>query len=66
MITVKELIEKLKKMPQSKEVCFFNHDNEVVYTLDNDVWNIPDEKLRGTLYKNWVEIAGKSEGGWRS
>ena len=60
MITVKELIKKLKKMPQSKEVCFFSHNDEVVYDLDNDVWNVPNEKLNGRLYRNWVEIAGKS------
>ncbi len=60
MITVKELIKKLKKMPQSKEVCFFSHNNEVVYTLDNNVWNVPNVRENGKTYQHWVEIAGRS------
>jgi len=60
MITVKELIKRLKKMPQNKEVCFFNHDDEYVYELDKGVWNIPNTNLKGVRYSNWVEIAGRS------
>jgi len=56
---VKDLIERLKKMPQSKEVYFFNHDNERLYGLDEGVWNIPNEKGQSQTYINWVEIAGK-------
>lgn len=56
-MTVKELIAKLKKMPQTKEVYFFSHDNERLYGLDNGVWNIPNEKGSPP---NWVEIAGRS------
>ena len=41
-MNVKTLIRKLKKMPQSKEVCFFSHDDEYIYKLD--------------LYKNGVGI----------
>jgi hypothetical protein len=57
-MTVKELIAKLKKMPQTKEVYFFSHDNERLYGLDNGVWNIPNEKTKGSS-PNWVEIAGR-------
>ena len=60
-IKVKDLIKKLKKMPQSKEVCFFNHNDEYIYKLDDGVWNIPDTNSKGVKYKNWVEIAGKKE-----
>ena len=45
-MTVKDLIEKLKKMPQTKEVYFFNHNNERLYSLDE-------------TYVNHVEIAGR-------
>jgi len=53
---VKDLIKRLKKMPQTKEVYFFSHDNERLYGLDEGVWNIPNEKKSTP---NWVEIAGK-------
>ena len=56
---VKDLIERLKKMPKNKEVYFFNHDNERLYGLDEGVWNIPNEKGQDETYINWVEIAGK-------
>ena len=56
---VKDLIKRLKKMPQTKEVYFFNHHNERLYSLDEGVWNIPNEKYKSQTYKNWVEIAGK-------
>ena len=56
---VKDLIKHLKKMPQTKEVYFFNHNNERLYSLDEGVWNIPNEKCKSQTYKNWVEIAGK-------
>ena len=60
-IKVKELVKILKTMPQSKEVCFFSHDDEYIYKLDEGVWNIADTNLKGVKYKNWVEIAGKKE-----
>ncbi|BCV05931.1 MAG: hypothetical protein CM15mV121_100 [uncultured marine virus] len=41
---VKDLIKRLKKMPLTKEVYFFNHHNERLYSLDEGVWNIPNEK----------------------
>jgi len=58
---VKDLIKYLKKMPQTKEVYFFNHNNERLYGLDEGVWNIPNEKSKSDdyTYVNWVEIAGK-------
>lgn len=56
---VKDLIQKLKKMPQTKEVYFFSHDNERLYGLDEGVWNIPNEKDKSQTYVNWVEIAGR-------
>ena len=66
---VKDLIKRLKKMPQTKEVYFFNHNNERLYGLDEGVWNIPNEKSKSDnhniyrnanhTYVNWVEIAGK-------
>ena len=46
-------------MPQTKEVYFFNHNNERLYDLDEGVWNIPNEKDKSQTYVNWVEIAGK-------
>ena len=46
-------------MPQTKEVYFFNHDNERLYGLDEGVWNIPNEKDKSQTYVNWVEIAGR-------
>ena len=49
---VKDLIKQLKKMPQTKEVYFFNHHNE-------RFWNIPNEKDKSQTYVNWVEIAGR-------
>tara|TARA_R110001592_G_scaffold306155_1_gene579061 strand:- start:181 stop:363 length:183 start_codon:yes stop_codon:yes gene_type:complete len=58
-MTVKDLIEKLKKMPQTKEVYFFNHNNERLYSLDDGVWNIPNEKTKTETYVNHVEIAGR-------
>ena len=58
-MTVKDLIKYLKKMPQTKEVYFFNHNNERLYDLDEGVWNIPNEKDKSQTYVNWVEIAGK-------
>ncbi len=33
---VKDLIKHLKKMPQTKEVYFFNHNNERLYSLDEE------------------------------
>jgi hypothetical protein len=60
-MNVKTLIRKLKKMPQSKEVCFFSHDDEFIYKLDEGVWNVPNTNLNGVGYPNWVEIAGKKE-----
>ena len=56
---VKDLIKRLKKMPQTKEVYFFNHHNERLYSLDDGVWNVPKEKFKSKIYVNWVEIAGK-------
>jgi hypothetical protein len=56
---VKDLIKRLEKMPQTKEVYFFSHDNERLYGLDEGVWNIPNEKDKSQTYVNWVEIAGK-------
>ena len=56
---VKDLIKRLKKMPQTKEGYFFNHHNERLYSLDEGVWNIPNEKDKSQTYVNWVEIAGK-------
>jgi len=32
-MTVKDLIKYLKKMPQTKEVYFFNHNNERLYKI---------------------------------
>lgn len=58
-MTVKDLIKYLKKMPQTKEVYFFNHNNERLYGLDEGVWNIPNEKDKSQTYVNWVEISGK-------
>ena len=59
MITVKELIKRLKKMPQTKEVYFFNHSNERLYELDEGVWNIPNEQGNSQTHVNGVEIAGR-------
>jgi hypothetical protein len=56
---VKDLIKRLNKMTQTKEVYFFSHDNERLYGLDEGVWNIPNEKDKSQTYVNWVEIAGK-------
>ena len=56
---VKDLIKRLKKMPQTKQVHFFNHSNERLYELDEGVWNIPNTREHGETYHNWVEIAGK-------
>ena len=63
---VKTLIHKLKKMPQTKQVLFFNHDDEILYNLDNNVWNCSNTRWvedgkKGT-YINHVEIAGKYTG----
>tara|TARA_R110000737_G_scaffold42026_1_gene62752 strand:+ start:150 stop:332 length:183 start_codon:yes stop_codon:yes gene_type:complete len=58
-MTVKELVKLLKKMPQTKEIYFFSHDNERLHELDKGVWNIPNTKEKGETYYNWVEIAGK-------
>ena len=44
---VKDLIKRLKKMPQT------------LYGLDEGVWNIPNEKDKSQTYVNWVEIAGR-------
>ena len=46
-------------MPQTKEVYFFNHNNERLYGLDEGVWNIQNEKGKSENHVNWVEIAGK-------
>tara|TARA_R110000824_G_scaffold23257_1_gene83760 strand:- start:191 stop:373 length:183 start_codon:yes stop_codon:yes gene_type:complete len=56
---VKKLIKLLEKMPQSKEVYFFNHKNERLYQLDENIWNIPNEQGNSQTHVNWVEIAGK-------
>jgi len=65
-MTVKELIKYLKKMPQTKEVYFFNHDNETLLNLDEGVWNVPNTKWvedgKKGIYINHVEIAGKYTG----
>ena len=63
---VKDLIKHLKKMPQTKQVLFFNHDNETLFNLDEGVWNVPNTKWvedgkKGT-YINHVEIAGRYTG----
>ena len=55
---VKDLIKRLKKMPQTKEVYFFNHHNERLYSLDDGVWNIPNEKGKYGTHVNCVEISG--------
>ena len=44
---VKDLIKHLKKMPQTKQVLFFNHDTETLLNLDDGAWNVPNTK--------WVE-----------
>jgi len=65
-MTVKDLIKYLKKMPQTKEVYFFNHDNETLLNLDEGVWNVPNTKWvedgKKGIYINHVEIAGRYTG----
>jgi energy-coupling factor transporter ATP-binding protein EcfA2 len=63
---VKDLIKHLKKMPQTKQVLFFNHDTEILLNLDEGAWNVSNTKWvedgkKGT-YINHVEIAGKYTG----
>ena len=63
---VKDLIKHLKKMPQTKQVLFFNHDTETLLNLDDGAWNVPNTKWveggkKGT-YVNHVEIAGRYTG----
>ena len=58
---VKDLIKRLKKMPQTKEVYFFNHHNERLYSLDEGVWNIPNEKYKsyvafGAITHTWLSM----------
>ena len=63
---VKDLIRHLKKMPQTKQVLFFNHDTETLLNLDDGAWNVVNTKWveggkKGT-YINHVEIAGRYTG----
>ena len=53
---VKDLIKRLKKMPQTKEVYFFNHHNERLYSLDDGVWNIPNEKGKETIWRTTSDV----------
>ena len=49
MMTVKELIKRLKKMPQNKEVCFFNHDDE--YDIELTTIDVTEER-----HNSWKKI----------
>ena len=56
---VKDLIKRIKKMPETKEVNFFKHQNERIDRIDEGVRNKGNQKGKSETHVNWVEIAGR-------